>query len=163
MSRYLSFSYLFNCLFVCLSISFCNLASGQVYKWVDENGKVHYSDKPIDDKAESVDIKADISTTRQQEARVQANKLIQSQRRQIANEQEEKRDAAVAERKQKQQARKLNNACRQARASLRALEYQAPVYHENNKGERTYLDDETRKKEATQTRANIKKHCDSQE
>lgn len=138
-------------------------AQSQVYKWVDENGKVHYSDKPIDDKAKAMDIKKDISATRQQEARAQANKLIQSQRKQLANEQEVKRDEAIAERKQKQEARKLNSACRQARASLRALEYQAPVYQENDKGERTYLDDETRKNQATKLKADIQKHCNNSE
>ena len=32
------------------------VASGQVYRWVDEDGKVHYSDKPVE-QAERVEIR----------------------------------------------------------------------------------------------------------
>ncbi len=41
-----------------LSVIFCGtsvLAQG-VYKWVDENGQIHYSDQPIDDQAEALSI-----------------------------------------------------------------------------------------------------------
>ena len=33
------------------------LSQAQVYKWVDENGKVHYSDKPMNKNAVAVELK----------------------------------------------------------------------------------------------------------
>lgn len=35
------------------------IASAQIYKWTDENGKVHFSDKPHDNKSERVEVNTD--------------------------------------------------------------------------------------------------------
>jgi glutaredoxin len=34
----------------------CSLACGEVYRWTDEKGKIHYSDKPTDSKAQQVKV-----------------------------------------------------------------------------------------------------------
>jgi glutaredoxin len=50
-------------LFVVLLLSVCS-SDGAIYKWVDENGKVHFTDKPPDDtRAEEVELRINTYTS----------------------------------------------------------------------------------------------------
>jgi hypothetical protein len=37
----------------CLWLSVCGVAHAQVYKWVDEHGKIHYGDRPPEEERAS--------------------------------------------------------------------------------------------------------------
>ncbi|MEM6710573.1 MAG: DUF4124 domain-containing protein, partial [Pseudomonadota bacterium] len=50
---------------LCSALSFSPLAPAQIYRWVDANGNVHYSDeKPPSDASQAEDISATIDTAR---------------------------------------------------------------------------------------------------
>jgi hypothetical protein len=43
---------------VCLAVACAAASAGEVYKWKDKDGRVHYGDRPKDAQAESVTIKS---------------------------------------------------------------------------------------------------------
>ena len=45
----------------CVLIVNSPLTFAEIYKWVDENGKVHYGDKPKDEQSKKLEIKKNTS------------------------------------------------------------------------------------------------------
>jgi len=150
----------FGVLLIALTLTLSNqLSAKKIYKWVDENGKVHYSDRPINENAESLEIKDKITPEQQQEARNQAQKLIQLQKRRVGNELSDIRDKKRAQEKADRESQELKQACKQARQGVKILEYQAPVFEEDGKGNRRYMEDKERQQELTRLKSEIAKHC----
>lgn len=126
------------------------LATGQVYKWVDENGRVQYGDKPpAGARASAVKPPPEPQGTSRpaenlvsQEAEFQ-NRLIQSR------EKEEK----LAREAQLQQQR-----CTEAKERL-ALYERAGRISRFEKGEKVYLSDEQRAAEIERLNAAAAKYC----
>jgi len=139
-----------------------SLQAGEVYKWVDENGKVHYSDRPKDENAQSIEVKADISPAQQAEARLQAQKLIRLQQRRVAIELENSYDQKREAQENAQKAAELRKTCSEAEKAVKILEYQAPVFQDDGKGGKRFIEDDERKQELKNLRENIAKHCTGQ-
>ncbi|MFT5132002.1 MAG: hypothetical protein ACI9SC_000465 [Gammaproteobacteria bacterium] len=66
------------CFIVGLIFTFSNVTflSAAVYKWVDENGKTHYGDKPHSEKAESIRIKKKPTLDPDHDARVEKQRRL---------------------------------------------------------------------------------------
>ena len=100
-------------------------ASAQIYRWVDANGKVHFSDtKPAGEASQKVDINAPPVGDPQDEGELRRLKLLEraeedwQMRRETENEQ-----AAAAV-----QQETTTLACKQARIDYGVLHEQMPVY-----------------------------------
>ncbi|WP_185964417.1 DUF4124 domain-containing protein [Aliikangiella marina] len=137
--------------------------AGEVYKWVDENGKVHYSDRPKDDNAQVVEIKNKVTPEQQAEARQQARKLIQLQQRRVAIEMENAQDKKRQEQENALKAEELKKTCQEAEKAVRILEFQAPVFEQNGKGGKRFISDEERKQELQKLKQGISQHCATDE
>ncbi|MCG8435414.1 MAG: DUF4124 domain-containing protein [Gammaproteobacteria bacterium] len=129
-----------------LSVSY-----GAVYRWVDEDGKVHYSDKPVEN-AEQVTVRAPESAgTNEERAERQAEQLkLYSTKRQQAAE----------KRQQEREARKQRAAdCERARERAEKLTYTRRLYDVDESGNRVYVDEEEeqRRQEAQQE---VSEYCD---
>ncbi|TNF38724.1 MAG: DUF4124 domain-containing protein, partial [Gammaproteobacteria bacterium] len=46
-------------IYIVLMLLFCSQAVAEIYKWVDDQGKVHYSDKPVKQDAQQLNIKTE--------------------------------------------------------------------------------------------------------
>ena len=116
-----------------------NSANAKVYKWTDESGKVHYSDKPVDVKSEAIKIKNQPSDTDIKAAKQRASKMIDlhKKRTEIANEEMEDRRNLEA----KAENDKLENkkACAEARRLILVYSGRGNVYREQANGKRKYL------------------------
>ncbi len=145
-------------------------ASAQMYKWVDEHGKVQYSDKPPPSniKTEKLRKPATVSSApAPSEAKGGAAKDAAKAGPKTTAEQEQafrKRqlDAAKAEQEdaQKQaQARDQEENCRHAKASVTALEIGGRQMRINENGERVYLDDAQTAQELATARQNVATLC----
>lgn len=118
--------------------------SAQVYKWVDAQGRTHYSESPPPeqkDKARKVDmsnagkgVPAPVKPVAEQEG--------DFRRRQIEREGKERR--AEQEERQREQARQQ---CVRVRQQLAMLREQVPIFSRDEKGERRYLEDSDRQAE----------------
>jgi hypothetical protein len=129
-------------------------AQAQVYKWVDENGKVQYGDKPPDKvKAAPVAITpgpADAPTAKPDDWK---QKDLEFQRRKIERERQEQGPRA-------QQAEANRAAwCSDSRRRLGLLQEQVPVYQRNDKGERVYVEDKDRARIMDELRGSIAENC----
>jgi len=51
--------YVICCIAAFITFQTNELSAAQVYKWVDENGKVHYSDTPMNDQSSEITVKDD--------------------------------------------------------------------------------------------------------
>ena len=117
-------------------VLFATLAVAQtVFKWVDEKGVTHYSEKPPEDrKSSKVEIKvepakpgADDWKAREQQFR--QRQIEQSQKADAEAQQKAKADGERAKR------------CARARESLDTLRNARRVHTLNDKGERVYMED----------------------
>ncbi len=136
--------------------------AGQVYKWVDEDGNVHYSDQPPlqehdaeELKLESSPIGDDAHEAQERTDRLKAkHQTSRDQRSEVRGQKQMQRELEQAQ----QVYRKLR--CTRARQDIGPLTTQLPVYSSDEKGNRVYLDDEERAAEIDRTRADINKFCD---
>lgn len=125
-------------------------ASAELYKWVDENGKVHFTDKPISPNAETVEVQQQKMIGQGDTVRGINDRL--KRLRQSEGEAQAIEDKAHSE--QKAQADKVSSRCSREKRRLGRLD--GRVYRVNDKGERVYMTDA----EILQTRAEVQQWLD---
>ena len=112
--------------------------AGDIYKWVDEDGNVHYGDKPAGAQPERMAIESRPTDPARVAAQTQARIEAQAQER-------ESEDAAAAaqasEEEQQAQADERRKACEQSRANLQRMVTSRRLYREDDNGEREYLNE----------------------
>ena len=149
--------------------------AAQVYRWVDEDGKVHFSDKKPETKAaETVNIEAppvlppDEGELRRRELLRRAEADFQYNRRRAAEEEAKTQalEAEIASRQNTQQAK-----CDEARIRLGVLGEPMPIYWTDSgqmrpawsndvyKGERRYIDDSERPALRAAAERDMQTHC----
>ena len=121
-----------------LALSGAALA-GDIYKWVDDEGNVHYGDKPVGTQpVERMAIDSrptdQARVAQQTQARVEARAAAREEEAAAAAEgpSEEELQAQAAERRQK---------CETSRANMQRLVTSRRIYREDENGERVYLDE----------------------
>jgi len=131
-------------------------AHAEIYRWTDKNGKVHFSDKPVGEKAETVDIKvkpvSPTPTRTSSERKQRAEDFMRAREEERAVSEKE-----LAEKKKLKAEKKAN--CKKARKEYKRVTTAGAVYFKNKDGSRDYLDDKRRKKEEASIKAQIAKWC----
>lgn len=127
--------------------------SKTMYKWVDENGVVHFSDrKPPEVQAqqEAVPTMNASSGPNPYAAATPASEQAEARRQEIA----EKNEAARA------QQQELNAKCSAWRSELSRIEPTRRVFYKNEAGETVRMDDEVRVQRVDLLKQSIADHCD---
>jgi hypothetical protein len=129
-------------------------AFGQaVYKWTDEQGRVHYGDRPTHSNASSVGTTAPpASDPAAVERRVQEQRLLEA----FAEERREQKERAVKA-EQDEKTRVAN--CARARDQVRGIQTAGQVYELDGQGNRRYLDDTRRSSALARARENVAHWC----
>ncbi len=141
---------------ILLLLLFSPLAFGQIYSWRDAEGKVHYSDVPPTDSVNvrkitpSGAVSGDTGNAR----RDLAQKEMEFKKRQL-----DAAEAGAKVEKEKIDAEDRDKNCTQAKSYLRALESGERISRSNEKGERAFLDDQSRSQEIVSTRRAIESWC----
>jgi len=142
---------------------------GAVYKWVDEKGSVHYSDKPTDThNSEVVNIEPGPSAEEIKKASEKAEELKQRFHKEYISDQSQNKERL--DEKEKQLAQEQQ--CLEARMQLAILqELHLPAYRDEQgefhakwkydtyQGNREYLDDAMRASAIEQARENVLASC----
>jgi hypothetical protein len=144
--------------FAALAIVISSAAlADDIYKWTDADGNVHYEDRPSGDPSEQ---RLQFSYNRTNASAVQSR--VQSQRDVTTTRREAKEEAAA----EKQTAAENRAAadqklaqCQSYRAKLKKMLESRRVYHEDEAGERNYLDDAQRAEARTKAEELIKETC----
>jgi hypothetical protein len=127
------------------------LGAGNVYKWTDESGQVHYGErKPARVSSESITVKR-APAIEESPLRGEidyANRLEKSRKRR--EREKSKEQTAQKERKQK---------CEQLRGYRKFISQKVPLARIGADGERHYLTDQDRKAELEKLQKHLKRMC----
>lgn len=128
----------------------------EVYKWVDEQGRVHYGDKPPEQGASSLQVDpgpgSDTPPPDEAERREKRRRLLRAyeQERQIKQQREQQQNARETERKKR---------CAWARDRLRRYTHAGALYDLDEEGNRRILADNQRRQAEANARQDVKKWC----
>ncbi len=130
----------------------------KVYKWVDENGEVHYSEgTPGQQQATELAAPAapppGANSGKPDPLMQQMEAAERARKAKAAAEQKELAEQRANDRKVK---------CLRAQENLDLLRQPVPLYGVTSKGERNYMDDETRAAEVKKMTELVAANCDGQ-
>ncbi|HEB56680.1 MAG TPA: DUF4124 domain-containing protein [Gammaproteobacteria bacterium] len=134
-----------------------SIAQAQIYKWVDDNGQVHYSEQAPDKTREAKEVHlprdapsaAVVSPEQRQQKR---DNLLR------AFDEERKLRKQAQAKKNQQNARRRHN-CILARDKLKNYERASVLYDLDETGKRIYLSDSQRSRAETALKNRISKWC----
>ena len=123
-----------------------------VYKWVDDEGVVHYSEiKPLDYEAENLRPKSDGTTD--EEARKKLDALIdKAQTKDVGPTADDRKQTLT-------RASRLKKNCDTARENLRLLESGVRIRANDADGNAHFLDVEARQAKLAETQSQIQANC----
>ncbi len=128
-------------------------ANAEIYRWVDDNGKVHYSDrKPAAQPAE--DISDTTKRTNIDDSQSEQAKLGKIFAKETAAEKQARERAAIEA--HNQQVRH-NNACKKLKRRLEIIS--GRTYWTNGKGKEWDMTLEEQKQEKARVEAEYRQHC----
>ncbi len=144
---------------VATSILTASGVNAEVYKWTDENGKIHYSDKPLDTKSQKVQIKNQPSKEQVLEAKRRQRSIITHQRKvqEIAND-EAKDKKRMADKLDAEEKKRLA-FCANATSQIRLMGRGHVTYTKSEDGSRTYLSDKDKNESIAKLKEEMKKRC----
>lgn len=153
-------------LFIALAILLATATvAAQVYKWVDKDGKVQYTDTPPPPGAAKADPKkvetGTSATPAESAAAAPAGKSLQERAKDFDKRRSNEADKAKKDAEAEKVAKNNEDVCRQTRASLFDLETGRPIYRFNEKGEREIVGEEQRLADMAKARELIAATCKS--
>jgi hypothetical protein len=121
-------------------------AAESIYKWVDDDGSVHYADHPPPQVkiSEQVGIESAPSDD--------VVRVAQERRHRLRTKQQSSQDQRSVEREQERVQTELEQAqqddrqqrCTKANEQIQSLDHHMPIYYIDETGNRIFLDDEKR-------------------
>ena len=130
-------------------------APAEIYKWVDDKGKVHYGEKPpnttTDKAVETIKIKDDVGTSDNQ----RANEAFKKKSKSLDENRKKRKKEKLAKKKKVRQQAEDEVACDAAKALLAF--YSAPRAAITDDGEYTWLEEEEKQAEIIKIKGQMKK------
>ena len=146
------------CLALCLLLIINTNSHAEVNKWIDAEGKVHYSDMPpADTKVTTISRKPPEILTPASSAA--APKTLAEREVEWKKSQKAKEEAAQKVAQEQEAASIKQKNCENARNNLSILENSTALLTYNEKGERIIADDATRKQRTEETRQAVSTYC----
>ena len=142
---------------IALSLLGLNAHAG-LNKWVDAEGKVHYSDAPPPEvKTETV---RNVSGKGQTEAPASYSPKSYSEREaEMKKSKLEKEEASKKTAQQEADAKAKQTNCEAARQNVRSLEAGGRIVTYDANGERTYMEDDARTQRLEEAQGAVSKYC----
>ena len=132
-------------------------AHAGVYKWVDENGKVHYGDQP---KASQPTVEMNIDDTTPAPSYSDDDLSREEKRERLLQAMEEDRlDKQEKRDKQKAENEKNRQKCNRYRDRMRHYQRANALYKLDKDGNRVYMSDSERASATKSLRTKINKYC----
>jgi uncharacterized membrane protein len=135
-------------------------AQGALHKWVDADGKVHYSDTVPDSNVKTQTLRSSSAAESPATASsAAAPKTLAEREAEMKKAQQAKAQTAEKAAKEKEIADAQRQNCESARNNLNTLENAPRLVTYDAQGERSYLDDDARQQRIDDARAMISKYC----
>ncbi len=136
-----------------------SVAANEIYKWVDEDGNVHYEDRPSGAASEQV---VALSYKRTSGSAVQKRVDAFAERQAARDEARAAADAEAQEAADAEAEAEANRQkCETYRAQLQTMLQSARLYRQGDDGERVYLDDTQREEARAHAEELVAKYCTS--
>ena len=135
------------------------VTANEIYKWVDEDGNVHYEDRPSGAAAEQL-----VALSYKRTDRGALQKRVDAFGERQAARQEARATADVEAQKAAEaeaEAEANRQKCETYRAQLQTMLQAARLYRETPEGEREYLDDTQREEARAKGEELVAKYCTS--
>ena len=127
-----------------------------IYKWVDTEGKVHYSDiKEASIKPTTIKTQPSPKQEELSQAQLRYEKLKQSEEMNTAKKEEQQKKDAEAQVKLEDKKKR----CLKLLDEIEHAKYAKSVYYENGDGERVYVDDAIRSKYLDTAQSTYDENC----
>ena len=137
---------------IATALALAPLASAQLYKHVDKDGRTVYTDQPpANADAKRLNIQ-NAPASSGNKSYVERDKELDKNRKTAREKQEKSEQAAKS-------AQEAEQRCAQARAAHKAYVDGGPLYKFNEKGERVYLGDAELETERSRTRREMEEAC----
>lgn len=129
-------------------------AAAALYKWVDANGRVTYSDQPPPANVKAETVSAPTSATNPDAVKEMASQELDLKKRQVQRAEEQKRAAqARIDEANRQQF------CVEARSQIRMYDSDLLLRRVNEQGEPVYMDESMKRKEKERLEAIVRDQC----
>lgn len=134
-------------------MALCAPASAEMYKWVDDEGNVQYTQTPPPDRqAETIKPPPSVDSE-------SAGKTLTEKKQQLDMRRQQDSRAAEETQKVAAEAAKKKQACEAARQSLEKLQSTPRVYEKDAYGDRRRIAEEERQKRISEAQERIGKTC----
>jgi hypothetical protein len=141
---------------ILISIVFSQGLYAGVYKWTDEQGRVHFSDRPDSESSTEVKIQqAPSSGTSNGSSQHRQQKM----RKMLDALEEERIEKRETEQKAKKEREKRKKKCRYAKDRYNSHNRASGIYSYQKDGQRSYLSDDERKSHMKKLKADIERWC----
>jgi len=152
-----------------LAIAFAGTASAQLYKWVDNNGRVQYGDTPPGDASKvtrlrpapagSAPAPAAPAATSETAAKDKDKDKALTPEQAFKKRQQERQEAEQKAEKERAEADQKRAGCENAQAGLRQLQSGQRVATVNSAGERVFIDDNERARQVQRAQKSVDDWC----
>ena len=129
--------------------------AGEIYKWTDADGNVHYGDRPVGTQSERLDIKSKSTNNASVQATTQARVDTRAQEREEAAN----LPSGPSPEELRAEAEQRAEQCTASKAQLQKFLTSRRIYREDENGERVYMDEA--EMQATRERAEnqVEEYC----
>jgi hypothetical protein len=131
--------------------------SGEIYKWTDDDGNVHYEDRPIGEDVERLDVISRRTDNSSVQASIDARREREAARLEARSKRDEDAKAAADEEAESEQR---TAKCQESRARMESYLQARRLYNQDENGERVYLDESEIMQAREKAQAEIHKYCD---
>jgi len=147
------FNYKIRGLIILCCIIFANSSIAAMYKWVDEKGNTHYTQKPP-----STNVEVEIIKPPRAVDTEGANKSLDEQKKKAGALRDDRLSKADEKRKAEEKAAIIDKHCKQAQAS-KASYLRPRVTNENEDGSLRVLTEEERQEGISKAQKQIDEYC----
>ena len=133
-----------------------NDANAEIFRWVDDDGNVHFSDKKPEESSNQIDVE-DISDKLSEINIDESSESLRKLDQVLSESVGEKQLRKKQENREQQNKQRREQACGQARRHLRKLRGRVSFIDED--GNEFDISEQQRKREAAKFEAEIKQHC----
>ena len=133
--------------------------AGEIYKWVDSEGKVHYSDRPVAGKSEPSKLNLPDQPVSGAEGAEDARRKLADREAEARKRKDEAAAAKAKRDKAEAEAKEKRKNCEQARDNLRQYQTGQRMTHVNAQGEQEVMDDAALEQAQAQAQKGIDNWC----
>ena len=135
---------------------FPTIGQSEIYKWIDENGNVHFDDRPGSGNKEKIEIK---TTETSSSPNTELQDRVKQEKQLLEIYEEERQENKLIKAEQREEKMELKKKCAQAKDYKRTLDESYGLYFLDEEGERVNLSAEEKDAELREIKEFIKKNC----